>query len=404
MNISNIKDCYGCGVCAMVCSKQIIKIVLNDEGFYEPRITDVAKCTDCGLCIEVCSYSHNNLSLTASFVKSYAAWSNEPAVRRKCSSGGIGFEVGRTLINSGYKVCGVKYNSDSNRAEHYIATTVEELIPSIGSKYIQSYTVDGFKAINRKEKYLVTGTPCQIDSFRRYIRKFRSEDNFVLMDFFCHGVPSMLLWNKYVEEVEKVTGKVTYVSWRNKFTGWHDSWAMSIDGENTGEKIDWHDSYNILIKKKKGSYNFRLSQGDTFYRLFLSDACLGKACYEKCKFKYDRSSADIRIGDLWGKTYANDEEGVNAAIAFTEKGYEALRQCDCTLIEHPFEIVAEGQMKQAPVRGKLYSNIMYSLCKGSSLKNTCSILDSYYRNKKLVRYINHPYKIISYLLKKLLSK
>ena len=175
MNISNIKNCYGCGVCAKVCSKEIIKIVLNDEGFYEPRITDGAKCTDCGLCKDVCSYSYNDLSLAASFVKSYAAWSNEPAVRRKCSSGGVGFELGRTLINNGYKVCGVKYNPDSNRAEHYIATTVEELIPSIGSKYIQSYTVDGFKAINRKEKYLVTGTPCQIDSFRRYIRKFRLE-------------------------------------------------------------------------------------------------------------------------------------------------------------------------------------------------------------------------------------
>lgn len=404
MNISNIKNCYGCGVCAKVCFKQIIKIVLNDEGFYEPRITDVAKCTDCGLCMDVCSYSHNDLSLATSFVKSYAAWSNEPAVRRKCSSGGIGFEVGRTLINNGYKVCGVKYNPDSNRAEHYIATTVEELISSIGSKYIQSYTVDGFKAINRKEKYLVTGTPCQIDSFRRYIRKFRCEGNFVLMDFFCHGVPSMLLWNKYVGEVEKITGKITYVSWRNKFTGWHDSWAMSIDGEKTGGKIDWHNYYNILIRGKKGFYNYRLSQGDTFYRLFFSDACLGKACYEKCKFKYDKSSADIRIGDLWGKTYANDEEGVSAAIAFTEKGHEALRQCNCTLIEHPFEIVAEGQMKQAPVRGKLYSNIMYSLCKGSSLKKTCSILDSYYRNKKLVSYIKHPCKIISYLQKKLLSK
>ena len=79
--------------------------------------------------------------------------------------------MGRTLIGEGYKVCGVRYNAERNRAEHYVATTIEELIPSIGSKYIQSYTVDGFKAINRNEKYLVTGTPCQIDSFRRYLQK-----------------------------------------------------------------------------------------------------------------------------------------------------------------------------------------------------------------------------------------
>ncbi len=103
--------------------------------------------------------------MKASCVKSFAAWSKDAAVRRKCSSGGVGFEVGRTLIGEGYKVCGVRYNAERNRAEHNVATTIEELIPSIGSKYIQSYTVDGFKAINRNEKYLVTGTPCQIDSF-----------------------------------------------------------------------------------------------------------------------------------------------------------------------------------------------------------------------------------------------
>ena len=30
-NISEIKDCYGCGVCAMVCGKKIIGIGLNKE-------------------------------------------------------------------------------------------------------------------------------------------------------------------------------------------------------------------------------------------------------------------------------------------------------------------------------------------------------------------------------------
>ena len=78
--------------------------------------------------------------------------------------------------------------------------------------------------------------------------------------------------------------------------------TMIIDNE----KIDWHDSYNLLVKGEKGYYNSRLSQGDVFYRLFLSDTCFGKACYEKCKFKYDRSSADIRIGDLWGRMYKHN--------------------------------------------------------------------------------------------------
>lgn len=395
MNIGNIKDCYGCGVCAVACSRKIIDIRLNADGFYEPQITDATKCTDCGLCTAVCSYSHEGLSLTDARIKSYAAWSNDASVRRKCSSGGVGFEAGRTLIEKGHKVCGVRYNPDTNRAEHYVAATVEELIPSIGSKYIQSYTVDGFRAVDRKGKYLVTGTPCQIDSFRRYIRKFRCENNFVLMDFFCHGVPSMLLWDKYVKEVEKVTGKITYVSWRNKFTGWHDSWAMSIDGEKTGEKVDWHDSYNMLIRGKKGFYNSRLSQGDAFYRLFLSDACLGKACYDKCKFKYDRSSADIRIGDLWGKTYKDNEEGVSAAIAFTKKGDELLHQCNCTLVEHPFEVVAEGQMKECPTAPaytqKIWDNLHDA---GRPLSQSVKYPNKILRIKKWKGRLNHLLRIV----------
>ena len=400
-NISKIKDCYGCGVCSIVCGKKIIQIRLNENGFYEPYIEDLNKCSNCGLCINVCSYSHENLSLKTSSVHSYAAWSKDKTIRRKCSSGGVGFELGRMLIKKEYKVCGVRYNAEKNQAEHYIATTVEELIQSIGSKYIQSYTLDGFKAINRKEKYLVTGTPCQIDSFRRYIQRFNVEDNFVLMDFFCHGVPSKLMWDRYIQEVEKITGKITYVSWRNKFTGWHDSWVMSIDGENTGKAVNWNAPYNSLIKEKKGFYNSKLSQGDIFFRLFLSNACLGKACYEKCKFKNDQSSADIRIGDLWGKTYQHNEDGVSAAIAFTNKGNVLLKESNCILIKHSFKEVSEGQMKTSPKMNKLYFNTAKLLKEEGSIEEICQQLKKHEKIETWKKRIYNPLRSIKNLLKRL---
>lgn len=348
-NIGNIKHCYGCGVCATACSRKIINLILDSDGFYVPHISDVSKCTNCGICTEVCAYLHDNLSLQNPEIHPYAAWSKDHLVRRKCSSGGVGFEIGKYLLGQGYKVCGVRYDAGKNRAEHYIATSVEELIPSVGSKYIQSYTVDGFKAINRRAKYLVTGTPCQIDSFRRYIQKFRCEDNFVLLDFFCHGVPSMLIWKKYTEWAEKRVGKITYASWRNKWTGWHDSWVMGIDGERHGEKINWHDSYDMLIREKKSCVESRMSQGDMFYALFLGNLCLGKQCYTHCKYKYDKSSADIRIGDMWGDTYKDNEDGVSCAIAFTNLGKTVLTNLNCEIIPYSFEIVASGQLKKSLV-------------------------------------------------------
>lgn len=402
MNIEFVKDCYGCGVCATACPRNIIGISLNVTGFYEPTILDSSQCIDCGLCYEVCSYLHDELSLQYSDVQSCAAWSKEKAVRQKCSSGGVGFEVGRALINKGYKVCGVRYNAEINRAEHYIASTVEELIPSIGSKYIQSYTVDGFKAIDRKQKYLVTGTPCQIDSFRRYIRKFKKEENFVLMDFFCHGVPSMLMWNKYIKEVEKTIGKVTYVSWRNKFTGWHDSWAMAIDDEEYDGKNGWQISYNLLMKEKRSKYNSRFSKGDSFYRLFLSDTCLGKACYEKCKFKYDRSAADIRIGDLWGKTYQHNEDGVSAAIAFTQKGWELLHECNLEIVEHSFDVVAEGQMKKMPVYDELCKKVKTLLQRNDlDINQIYEQLLIALKYRKVMNRLKHPMRTMKNILKKI---
>lgn len=395
-NISQIKDCYGCGVCATICPKKIITISLNEEGFYQPSITMEDKCVDCGLCLNVCAFHHQELSLNNRSIRSYAAWSNDKAVRRKCSSGGVGFELGQALIDLGYKVCGVRYNPDTQRAEHYIASSKEELIQSAGSKYIQSYTLDGFNAINRKEKYLITGTPCQIDSFRRLIKKQRVEDNFVLMDFFCHGVPSMLVWKKYIQQVEKITGPITYASWRNKITGWHDSWAIAIDGKEHGEKVNWHDSYNMLIREKKCNYNSRLSQGDLFYKFFLGNMCLGKACYQHCKYKYNQSSADIRIGDLWGATYEDNEDGVSAAIAFTDKGNEMLKKCNCTFVEHSFDIVAEGQMRLCLDMPPVRKQIIKKLQSRKSLQS----ISRFYELYQIPQKIQHlPKRIINKIIR-----
>jgi len=330
-NICNIHNCYGCGICAIACPKDIIDIKLNNEGFFEPSIIDKKRCTHCGICLSVCSFVDDHLSplLFKTPISSYASWSNNAEIRHKCSSGGVGFEIADTLLNQGFKICGVRYNEDARIAEHYIASNPEKLRYSIGSKYLQSYTLTGFRAINRKDKYLITGTPCQIHSFRKYANFFHIENHFVFMDFFCHGVPSYYLWEKYFISTEKDIGKMTNVSWRNKEKGWHDSYSIHF---NTHSDINQ-------------SYQSRLSSGDMFYRIFLSNNCLGRQCYN-CKYKYNKSSADIRIGDFWGEHYKTNDEGVSCLITFTDIGHTIVQQINCNLIEYPFEIVAEGQDRE----------------------------------------------------------
>lgn len=324
-------DCYGCAVCARICPKQIIKAKINEHGFFQPYVISEKDCIKCGLCVEVCSFHSNELSLYTDRLESFAGWSNNEKTRDSCSSGGVGFELAETAIAQGYKVCAVRYNTQTNNAEHFIASNHEELKDSIGSKYIQSDTLAGMSKMDINKKYILFGTPCHIDSFRRYIQKINKEENFILVDFFCHGVPSYLLWHKYLKKMQEQTGMLKSVSWRNKKDGWHDSWVMNLEGE-------------------KRNIQSKLSDGDLFFNTFLSDSCLSKACYNNCKFKYRNSSADIRIGDAWGRLYQKNQIGVNVVVCLTEKGHNLLRQSNCTIISHDFDKIAEFQMKSNATR------------------------------------------------------
>ena len=338
------KTCFGCGMCVTICPKKAIHLKLNVDGFYCPTLVHAEECNGCGLCTKVCSYIDSQKNSNSSPLRAFGAWSLDHEVRKKCSSGGVAFELGRYLLSQGYKVCSVRFNAAKNRAEHYIASSINELISGTGSKYIQSYTIDAFKSINRKEKYLIIGTPCQIDSFKKYASLYRCEKNFVFVDFFCHGVPSKFIWDKYVAEAERTVGKITYASWRNKFNGWHDSWSIGINGHKVENDKNDQLTYGQLIRETETYIDSRFTQGDIFYRMFLEHHCMSKACHEDCKFKKYYSSADIRLGDFWGKTYTKNEEGVSAVLCFTEKGEEILKNSNLTLVNHDSEVVCEGQL------------------------------------------------------------
>lgn len=335
-----MSHCYGCSLCAAICPRQIITLCQDKEGFYQPVIEKIDECTECGLCSKVCAFINDEKLLADENIRSFASWSKEESIRKKSSSGGTGFEIARMLLEQKYNVVAVRYNAEKGHAEHYVARCIEELLPSLGSKYIQSYSYQAFKEIKKGGRFLITGTPCQIASMRRYVRMKRMEDDVILMDFFCHGIPSKLVWDKYMTELEVQIGKVTHASWRNKRSGWHDSWVM-------------------LVKGKRTSYNKKKSEGDLFYKFFLGNMCLGRACYKDCKFKYLNSAADIRIGDLWGSKYANEEKGVTGVLALTERGRMIIANCQgIESVNESVEVVTEGQMKSCIAQPYYYEILM----------------------------------------------
>ena len=92
-NISKLNDCYGCGVCTVICPVKIIDLIENNKGFYEPKIAEQDKCIECGLCLKICAYNNTELALKESNPECFAGWSKDKIVRNRCSSGGVGFET-----------------------------------------------------------------------------------------------------------------------------------------------------------------------------------------------------------------------------------------------------------------------------------------------------------------------
>ena len=141
-----------------------------------------------------------------------------------------------------------------------------------------------------------------------------------------------------------------------------------------------------------------------FYQIFLGDCCLGKQCYGHCKYKYDKSSADIRIGDLWGKTYKDNEDGVSCAVAFTKKGDEILKQCNCEFVEHSFDVVAEGQQKNCAKCNSFIKVCVISFLKSDKLDIAYKIASCRNKVRHLKNRLCHPMRSMKNLLAKLKSK
>lgn len=341
-NIGTLHNCYGCGVCAIACSPNAISLIKTPDGFFAPKV-DSEKCINCGLCLKVCSF-YEQVDGSGLVKASYASFSIDNDIRYKCSSGGVGYELGRWALENGYVFCGALYDAEKGRVEHYLAHTLQELELSRGSKYLQSFTLTGFSQFKPDKKYLVVATPCQIASLRKYISLKHRDEDFILIDFFCHGVPSYLLWEKYLGEMKEITGNVHFASWRGKQTGWHDSWVVELNGDN-GSSISWW------------------SKGDIFYRFFLRNRCLNTCCYDNCRYKDCSSMADLRIGDLWGTKYESNHEGVNGILVFTDKGNDILQKLNSRieLISEPINVVTQVQLKNCPKRPSTYNYVTKAL-------------------------------------------
>ena len=391
MNITDksaIRECTSCQMCAAVCTKDAIKIRLNEDGFYRPYL-DSGKCIDCGLCVKVCYKFDYDIKVTSedeeNMITVKSAQYKQDELLEKVTSGGVADALAKELIKEGYICIGVVYNDELHRAEHAVASSVAETDRFRGSKYIQSYSIDAFKTLVKNvknNKFAIFGLPCHIYAVHKFLTLRRKRENCILIDLFCHGCPSMLIWNKYEQAIKRKVGnkKFDEVQFRSKIKGWGTFYVVVVVVEGV----------KVFVSSPKH---------DEFYSLFFSDHVLNDAC-SNCKLRSTMEYTDIRLGDFWGKRYLNDRKGVSAMAITSERGMKVFNAIN-GLFKTENSCMSEVLVKQS--YGKVYKpnlELRKMMLDGlrDSDKTLKDVVDLYYSRQGLAMKAKRWLKTVNWFL------
>lgn len=360
IDISSAAECCGCMACQSACPKGCIAMVPDKLGFAYPTV-DESKCVDCGVCVRTCPLI--NVYEPQCLQKSYAAVNLSNSDRLDSSSGGVFISLAREVIRRDGVVFGAVF-TENWAVRHVSAATIEEVLPMMGSKYLQSEIGNTYKEAGKYLKkgrlVLFTGTPCQIAGLRHFLIKDYS--NLITVEVICHGVPAPGVWQSYLKEyLARLKGgrggkntvltppsinikktAIAGISFRNKRLGWKKfGFDLLLDSACGVEKN------SVLTSSINQVSVYEPFIQNEFMKAFLRNWSLRPSCYS-CKAKNGSSSADITIGDFWGiekhDIIEDDDQGVSCIVCRTPKGMSFIEECrnNLKLVEAPYSVIRQG--------------------------------------------------------------
>lgn len=314
--------CTGCTACASICPKGCITMAADPDGFRYP-VVDASKCVGCGLCEKACPVlSEKTLS---HIPEAYAARSIDTDLRRQSSSGGVFTELARLVLADSGAVYGAVYD-EGFRVVHICAEDEDGLARMRGAKYAQSDLGGVFPDIKarleRGQRVLFSGTPCQVGGLKSCLG--REYDNLVTVDFVCHGVPSPMVWERYVSSLA-ADGPIRSVDLRAKDTGWSRY------------------RYCHRVEYAQGSHRLIPNGDSLFMKLFVSDRISRPSCAD-CRFKGYARTSDLTIGDFWGVwdlvPEMDDDLGTSVVLVQSKKGRELWDRLEERMVRVPVPLDA----------------------------------------------------------------
>lgn len=337
IEIRTKEDCCGCYACYNICPKECITMESDNEGFWYPKI-DKNKCIDCNLCEKVCPII-NKFNSSLYEEKSYAVFNKNEKIRLESSSGGFFSLLAEYVINNHGNVYGAVFDEKFN-VKHIKITSFQDIELLRGSKYVQSKINNIFKSVKfdlkNDKMVLFTGTPCQIAGLQSFLQK--KYDNLILMDIVCHGVPSPLVWQRYIDELkQKYKQDIKSIYFRDKSTGWK--------------------TYSVKFLFDKDEYkNFGFK--DIYMKGFLNDIYLRPSCYN-CNFKGIERVSDITVADFWGIEKVlpkmDDDKGTSLIVIHSEKGKQLFDELNDKMILNKVDLDEAIKYNPSMIRSVQYN-------------------------------------------------
>jgi len=299
--------CIGCGLCK---SEHNVAMSVNELGFRSPQLGEnmdaflEQACPIAGIKPELLANDIWGISLGA-----YATYSQDEAIRKKASSGGVLTSLSLFLLEA-QLVDGVIHivadESNPTATVCRISYTREDVLKGCGSRYsISSPWLYLNQIVEPNKKYAAIGKPCDIMALRKLKENTGKYENIeYLLSFFCAGMPSQMANDKLLKELNCDNQNCQSLTYRGN--GW-PGYATAIDRKGR--------EYTMEYSKAWGSI-------------------LGRDVHQYCKLCMDGIglAADISCGDGWYLTADGkqpdftEREGRNIVFVRTQKGKNLFEQ------------------------------------------------------------------------------
>ena len=334
------ESCCGCGACAKACPRQCIRMAVDEDGFVFPQV-DADACVHCGRCEQVCPFERKPEVGERIQPKIYAARQRSEAVLMAVASGGAFSGIATALAEGDpgedWWVWGAVLD-ENLQVRHQCRRLSEGLESFHKSKYVQSDLGDALPEIRRQleaeERVLFSGTPCQVAALRNYLGAGPIQDRLFCVDLVCHGVPSQLMFDRYIEEEGRaLKSPVKQVEFRHKVY--------------RGRKEGW-DSRYLRLTLADGRQKVLNRYQSRFLRAYHAYLFQRMSCYA-CPFSTAQRNGDVTIADFWGVKRLlpgiDENKGISLIQVNTAAGERIIARMDREMEIWPVD--REAYLKQS---------------------------------------------------------